>query len=478
MHRGIRYHRRALVTVAGLALVAVTTSGCLGSSGTKTNAGKNADAKEFTLTIAGNAISGGKNATTADWVTQYVIPKFVAEQKAKGKTAHVTFQPSGAADEDYKSKISLDLKTGSGADIYAIDGIWVGEFADAGYIKPISDLVGASKTDGWEGWNQIPKAVQNNFSYNGKRYGVPSGTDGRVIFFNKKLFAQAGMPADWQPKNWNDILDAAHVIQSKLPGVMPIQLNAGTAMGEATTMQGLLPLLVGTGHQIYENGKWQGNTQAMRDVLGMYQKIYQSSPHMGDPILQQDAKGRDKSFQEFSQGKIAMLFESDYLWRGVVEPNKGVAKMADRDQTIGYAKIPAKSAGGGIKNQDFVSMSGGSGNVLNPNTKYPNQAWELLQFMNSKDATIAMLNGTARITQRQDVNDQVLANDPMLTFVSKQVLPITAYRPGLAVYPQVSLALQQATADVVAGKSPADAAAAYQRKLESLVGGADKIESN
>ena len=34
--------------------------------------------------------------------------------------------------------------------------------------------------------------------------------------------------------------------------------------------------------------------------------------------------------------------------------------------------------------------------------------------------------------------------------------------PGLAVYPQVSQALQQATADVVAGKSVDEAAAAYQ----------------
>ena len=39
----------------------------------------------------------------------------------------------------------------------------------------------------------------------------------------------------------------------------------------------------------------------------------------------------------------------------------------------------------------------------------------------------------------------------------------------------MSLALQQATLDVVSGRSPADAAAAYARSLASIVGGADKV---
>jgi multiple sugar transport system substrate-binding protein len=473
MQRRIASHRRAAATLAWLALIAMTTTGCLGGKA-NSDSTRNAGAKDFTLTIATNSISGGKNSTSAEWITNWVIPRFIADQKAKGRTAKVTFQPSGASDEDYKSKVSLDLKTGSGADIYSIDGIWVGEFADAGYIKPIDDLVGGKdKVDGWEGWGQIPAAVQGVMSYQDRRYGVPIGTDGRVLYFNKKLFTQAGLPSDWQPKSWDDIITAGQTLKAKLPGVTPIQLNAGTAMGEATSMQGLLPLLVGTGQQIWAGGKWQGNTPAVRDSLGVYQKVYGGG--LGDPILQQDAKGRDKSFQEFAAGKIGVLLEGDYFWRSVVEPTKGIAKMADRDQTVGYALIPASKPGGGIRGQDFVSMSGGSGHVLNPATKYPQQAWELLQFINSKDATIARLGGIPQISQRKDVNDEVLKNDPLLTLISQKVLPLTAYRPGFAEYPRVSQALQQATLDVVMGKSPADAASAYQKSLESIVGGAGKI---
>ncbi len=450
-------------TLAALAATALTLTAC-GSGGSSGDGGT-------TLTITANAISGGKNAATADWTKNWLIPKFEEAQKAKGKSVHVLFQPNGVDDEQYKTKIALDLKSRTGADVIDLDGIWVGEFAQAGYVKPLVDTAGP-EVGQWDGWSQIPEAVQGLGIFEGKKYGLPQGTDGRVLFFNKTLFAKAGLPADWQPKSWQDIIDAGTAL--KKAGVRtPVQINAGTAMGEATAMQGALPLLAGTGSEIFSGGKWTGASQAVKDVLGFYRQIYTTG--LGDPRLQQEAKGRDKSFQEFADGKIGILAEGDYFWRAVIEPKAGVAPMPDRDKVVGYALIPAKQPGAGVRGQDFVSMSGGAVRVLNPNSKNPKLAWELLAFMHSAEATKAGLAGEARITSRTDVNEEVLAADPMLGFVSEKVLPITSFRPGLAVYPQVSVAFQEATADIVAGKPVEEAAAAYERKLESLVGGPSNI---
>ncbi|ANZ42007.1 ABC transporter substrate-binding protein [Lentzea guizhouensis] len=448
----------------GLLAVCALLTGCLGGT-QETDQGRNADAKEITLTIVANAALGGKNARGANWLQNWVVPKFTELQKAKGVTATIEFEQNGAGDEDFKTKVALDLKTGGGGDIIEIDGIWLGELAQAGQVKPLDEVVGTGTN--WDGWNQIPQAVQALGEFDGKRYGVPMGTDGRVLFFNKKLFAQAGLPADWQPRSWQDVLDAGTRLKA-LPGVTPIQLNAGTAMGEATTMQGVLPALAGTGRPIHENGKWQGDSSNVKDVLGLYQRIYGGG--LGDPVLQQEAKGRDRSFTLFSENRIGILLESDYFWRSVVEPKNGVAKMADRDSAVGWALVPARQAGAGVGGQDFVSMSGGGVRVINPNTKYPRQAWELMQFLNSAEAVKESLAGTAQLTQRQDVNDEVLKGDPVLSFVAEKVLPITRYRPGLADYPKVSAALQQATADVVSGKSPDDAAKAYREALVKAVG--------
>jgi multiple sugar transport system substrate-binding protein len=461
--------RRSSVTglLAALAAIALASTGCMGSVNEKP--GREAAAKDVTLTISANAIAGGKNAVEAEWITKYVIPVFTDRLKQEGVNATITFQPSGVDDEQYKTKLALDLKTRNGPDIVALDGIWVGEFAEAGDLKPLDDLVGSDAVDSWEGWAQIPRTVQQNMTFEGKRYGVPAGTDGRVLYYNKSLFGQAGLPTRWQPTSWDDVLSTGRKL--KAAGVpVPIQIDAGTAMGEATTMQGVLPLLAGTGAEIYDQDskKWQGATANVKQVLTLYQKIYGSG--LGDKSLQQKANGRNESFADFAAGKIGILLESDYFWNAVIEPTLGIAPMSDRDQVVGYAKIPAVKPGRGIRGQDFVSMSGGGGRAINPNTKYPQQAWELLEFMNSAEATKALLQGNARITQRQDVNNDVLEHDRMLDFISTQVLPLTDFRPGLAVYPQVSAALQQATADVVAGKSPDQAAAAYQAAVQKAVG--------
>jgi multiple sugar transport system substrate-binding protein len=435
-----------------------------------------------TLTLGANAVVGGKNAAEASWLTTYVIPNFEKAMAAEGKDVDVRFQGTGVADEAYKAQIALDLRTGGGADIVTLDGIWVGEFAQAGFIKPLRDVVGPA-ADNWTGWQQIPKAVQTNMSFKGRRYGIPAGTDGRVLYYNKDLFRRAGLPQRWQPRSWADILSAARRLKARVSDVTPLQINAGTAMGEATTAQGFLPLLVGTGKRIYnqDTGKWLGNTRELRQVLSFYQQVYRAG--LGDRNLQLRADGRDRSFQQFSQGRIAILAEGDFFWRSVVNPNRGTFPMQDRNTVVGWALIPARAPFAGIKGpafkrgQSFVSLSGGGGRVINPNTGNAQLAWELLTFMNSKEPVKIFAVQQPRITQRSDVNKETLYSDPLLGFVARSVLPLTYFRPGQAVYPQVSQALQLASQAVVAGRSVQKAASDYQATLVKLVG-AGNVESS
>lgn len=457
------------IAAAGSVLVLTLAACSADTDPSADEGGGSAQGDPAELTLVTNAISGGKNAAEADWIQDWVIPEFEAAKAAEGEDVTVVFEPQGVDDEDYKTKIALDLQSGGGADIIGMDGIWVGEFAEAGYIAPL-DETGGSAVAEWEGWEQIPEAVQGALAFEDQRYGVPQGADGRVLYYNKELFAQAGLPEDWQPESWEDILEAGRALQ-QIEGVIPIQLNAGTAMGEATTMQGILPMLVGTGTEVYEDGQWLGGTEELGEVLELYRTIYVEEG-LGDPILQQEASGRDTSFALFAAGEIGILLEGDYFWRSVVNPEEGVgtAPMENRDEVVGYTRIPAMEPGTGVEGQDFVSMSGGTGRVLNPSSENPELAWELMAFMNSAEAFESRVAGTVSITPRDDVNKSVLAGDEMLTYVSEEVLPLSAYRPGLAAYPQVSLALQEASAAVVSGTPVEEALATYSETVAGIVG--------
>lgn len=421
-----------------------------------------------TVTITGNSIVGGKNTESAEWIENYVIPGFVALQKENGREVTVAFEPQGVDDEDYKTKVALDLNSGRGADVIGIDGTWVGEFAQAGYIKPLTEV--ADGVEDWDGWDQINEAVRDSAAFDGDLYGVPDGTNGRVWYFNRDLFQQAGLPEDWQPTSWEDLLEAGRALK-ELDGVVPIQLNAGTAMGEATTMQGLLPILAGVGEEVWVDGTWLGNTEGLREALTLYRTIY-IDEELGDPILQQEANGRDASFEEFSQGRIGILLEGDYFWRAVVNPEEGVgtAPMENRDEVVGFAKISAREPGAGVNGQDFVSFSGAGCQVLNPNAADPDLAWQLIEFMTSADAIKERTKNTVSITQRDDVNAERLGDDPLLSMIADEVLPTSLYRPSLPEYPEVSVALQQATLDVVSGVSVEEAAQTYADTVGGIVG--------
>src|SRR5690606_11766595 len=114
-----------------------------------------------------------------------------------------------------------------------------------------------------------------------------------------------------------------------------------------TTMQGFLPVLAGAGEEIYADGAWTGNSSAVQEAFELYQTIYQDE-QLGDATLQQETNGRDLSFTDFSEGKIGILAESDYFWRAVINPDGGTAPMENRNEVVGYAKIPAKEPGAGV----------------------------------------------------------------------------------------------------------------------------------
>ena len=170
-------------------------------------------------------------------------------------------------------------------------------------------------------------------SYQGKDYGIALGTDARMIFVRKDLFEKAGLDADaWQPTSWAEVLDAARAIKKADPESFPLQLNAGVAMGEATTMQGYWMALLGTGEQVTdENGKWIVASQGILDTLNLYKTIYVDEG-LGDQRAQLLGDGRNRTFANFRDGKTAMLVEGDWFYRSVTAPDSRIRRRRPRQR--------------------------------------------------------------------------------------------------------------------------------------------------
>ena len=423
------------------------------------------------LTIQCRCVIGGVNSAGAEWITKSVIPAFEKKMKDEGKDIKVTLNQFAGEDAQLAQQQALDFSTGAGPDVAGFDGFLIPSFAEGNLLKPLDEVAGKA-VDDWDGWSHIPEGIQSIMMYQGKRYGIPGGTDVRMIFTRKDLLKKAGIDGDtFQPKSWAELLDAARAL--KKAGVeFPLQLDAGVSMGEATTMQGYYMALLGTGQSLRDDqGKWIVSSPGILDTLKLYKTIYVDDK-LGDQRAQLLADGRNQSFANFRDGKTALLVEGDWFYRSVTAPKSEFA-VKDRDQVMGWAEMPAQDPGKGIRGQNFVTISGGTGYVLNPHTKHPDEAWALLAFMNSKDQQDALQTFQAGIKARNDVP---VPNSPFLTKTAATLLPLTTARPNDPNYTKVSSAIQKMTENVVSGDmSPEDAMAQYKADVTAIVGAGNTV---
>lgn len=419
---------------------------------------------EIKLTITCRCVTDGVNAQLVTWLKDYVFPNFEEAMAAEGKNVSVELVEFGGSDEELKQQYALDLGAGGGYDVFAFDGFWVPEFVDAELLKPL-DQVAGDVVNEWEGWGHISPGIQAILGYQGERYGIAAGTDVRQIFYRSDIFADAGIELPWQPASWEDVLATAR--QLKDAGVeSPLQLNAGTAMGEATTMQGWFMALLGAGEHMYDfdQNKWIVSSPAILAALNLYKTVYVDE-ELGSARMQLVADGRDQSFAGFAAGDIAMLVEGDWFWRSAILNHMD---QTTRNDVVAWAKMPAEEPGMGYQGQDFATISGGTGWVLNPNSGNPAEAWALLAFMSSQDAQMVWEEMNPRINFRDDVP---VAGDDVMSAMAEALLPLTTVRPMLPEYPKISYEAQLMTERVVSGEmSPADAMAAYAEAVTEIAG--------
>jgi multiple sugar transport system substrate-binding protein len=415
------------------------------------------------LEVTCRCVIGGVNSATAEWLQDSVIPAF----EAANPGVTVSLNQFGGEDAQLTQQLALDFSTGAGPDVSAFDGFLIPSFVEGGLLRSLDEVAGESVND-WTGWDALSEGSRALMLYDGKFYGIPLGTDVRMLYTRKDILAEAGIDADtWQPTSWDDILEAARAIKEVRPDSFPIQLNAGVAMGEATTMQGYWLALLGTGEAVTDDqGRYIVSSQGILDTLNLYKTIYVDE-QLGDQRAQLLADGRNRSFANFRDGVTALLFEGDYFYRSVT-PEGSEFAVENRDEVLGWVQVPAQEPGAGIRGQDFVTISGGTGFVLNPATDSPAEAWAFLSFMNEPAQLDAFQALQPRITARTDVE---IPDSPFLTEVSQALLPLTTARPNDPDYNSVSMEIQRMTEAVVSGElSPEEAMAQYRSAVIALVG--------
>ncbi|MDQ0845176.1 ABC transporter substrate-binding protein [Streptomyces sp. V1I6] len=388
------------------------------------------------------------------------------EKENPGKK--VKLVPIQAPDNDYATKAQQMMRSPKTApDLVYEDTFRINSDIKAGYLKPLDDQLA-----GWDQWDQfVDTAKAAAKAEDGKTYGVPDGTDTRGLWFNKEIFAKAGLPADWEPKNWAEILDAARTVKEKVPGVVPLNVYTGKGPGEAAVMQGFEMLLYGTGEDpLYDSAarKWVTGGQGFKDALDFVGTVYKEKlgPDVSDAL--DPNVGTRVATEWFPEGKLAISLDGS--WMGQNWINKGPKEWPEWSEKLGQAPMPTQHGQAPGK----VSMSGGWAWSVPAKAENPDLAFEFVKTLQTRQNATKWCVVGAQIAVREDVaaDPRYLRSMPGIEFFTGLV-QYTHYRPALPVYPQVSTAIGEAMEQVTTGdSSAAEAAKAYDEQLKTITDGA------
>ncbi len=132
---------------------------------------------------------------------------------------NVTIEITVLENENFKTKLTTVMQSAQPPDIFQSWGGGVmNEYAQAGLLKDITpDL----DKDGWR--DTFSPGALGVYSFKGKNYGVPRDMGMVGFWYNKALFAKAGI--NTPPATWTELLDA--VKKLKAAGITPIALGEG-----------------------------------------------------------------------------------------------------------------------------------------------------------------------------------------------------------------------------------------------------------
>jgi multiple sugar transport system substrate-binding protein len=264
----------ALAATAALALAACSSSG---SSG-----GSSSGATTLKLVVADYG-TGPSNASAKYW--DGIVTAF--EKAHPDIKVNVTSIPWTNFDQQVQTMIQNkqypDITEGDYFSNYAKDGLL---YSAADVLSNPGSLLPAFKAQG---------------TYNGTQYGLPFTTSSRTLFYNKKIFTQAGINS--APQTWADVQADAAKITKKGDIGFGLPLGAEEAQAES------LLWMLGDGGGYQTDGKYTINSAPNVTAFTFLKGLVAA----GDTEPNPGTVNRTDLWKEFADGKVGMINGSPAL---------------------------------------------------------------------------------------------------------------------------------------------------------------------
>lgn len=360
-----------------------------------------------------------------------------------------TYQPWG----DIWTKSLSAITAGNPPDVIVQDINSVSQRAEAQQATDLSSYVDGDTAD------QFYPQLWDTVEYEGKPYAIPFNTDTQVIFYNKKLFKEAGISEDQLPKTWDELETVAHKLDKK--------------KGDTFERIGFYPLW-NLGTDVWalnadEGTSWfdkEGNVKIDTDnKVEALEWILDWQDYYGkNTINKLEAEFGSGVSDPFTSGLVAMRAQNINYYSSLME-------NAPKDFDFGVMALPEKESGSG-------HWSWGGGFVLEvpQGAKNPEASYEFIKYLSSAEVQEKFGEKSFDIMANKTANENLVNNDNLTekgqmiykmaddNFADTVITPVPLDAPDY-----ISLVNEQIDQILLGSKTPEEGLADAQKAVEDLV---------
>ncbi|MBK3557625.1 extracellular solute-binding protein [Streptomyces sp. MBT56] len=304
--------------------------------------------------------------------------------------------PFGEAQNKFKNA----AQAGDGApDVIRSEVAWTPDFANLGYLAPLDGTAALKNQDDF-----LKQAVAST-KYEDKTYAVPQVIDSMGIFYNKKMFEEAGVEA---PASLDDLKTVAKKIKDKT-GKTGLYLRGDDPYYFLSFLYGEGGDMVDAGSQSVTIDKPEG-VKAFKAVKAL----------VDDGTAKTDASdGWENMMQAFKNGDVAMMINGPWA---VADTLTG-KEFTDKGN-LGVAPVPAGSAAQG-------APQGGHNLAVYAGSKNLDASYAFVEYMTSVDSQATAAGELNLLPTRTSAYAKKEAVDSEIVGFFKPVVETAVERPWI-----------------------------------------------
>ncbi len=321
-------------------------------------------------------------------------------------------------------------------------------YAKNGYILSLEDYVDEDKRAGY------PESALEYCSYDGQLMGIPFVALNSVMFYNKDMFAEAGIES--VPTTWDELFETAKALTQDTDGDGETD-QWGMMFEMDDYWQPLTYIIQAGADQWNENLTNIGfNNEQGIEGLEFFNKLY-NEEKVVLPLEMYTSKEEERAY--FYNGQVAMFPQQIQYANTIREAS---------DINLGAFALPSGPA------EDAAHANWNFANIgmlsISSQTKYPDAAWKFVEFVTRPEIEKTYLSEVGFFSPQMATNELMYEGDEIMAVAAEmikqlQVSPASDYANAML---QNLKTMYESVARGAA--SPADAIAEMENTMRAISG--------